>query len=491
VDVPESFDTESFDAVVVGAGPNGLVAALTLARAGWRVVVYEAGQLPGGGTRTEELTLPGFAHDVCSAIHPLGLASPALRDLGLESAGLTWIQPDAPLAHTLLPERAVMLERSLSATAAGLGQDGEAWSRLFGPSVDAGFDLTDSVLAPLSLPPAHPIALARFARRAVRSAESLSRSQFHSEEAPALLAGLSAHSVLPLSAAATAGVGMLLGTLGHSVGWPLAQGGSQAIADALVKLLLQAGGELRCSQPVTSLRQLPPARAVLCDITPRQLIALAGDQMPARYRRSLTRFRHGPGVFKLDWALDGPVPWMDPQVARAATVHIGGTLDEVRESELAATQGRISERPFLLAAQQSLFDPSRAPAGKHTFWAYCHVPSGCEVDMTNRIEAQIERFAPGFRDLILARHAMGPAAMQAHNANYIGGDITGGVADLRQFIARPVLSAQPWATPMPGVYLCSSSTPPGAGVHGMCGRSAAQLVLRRAGVTQLAGRQPA
>ncbi|MEX0766937.1 MAG: NAD(P)/FAD-dependent oxidoreductase [Microthrixaceae bacterium] len=474
---------KTWDAIVVGAGPNGLVAAITLARAGWRVVVYEAKQRPGGGTRSEELTLPGFVHDVCSAIHPLGLASAALRDLDLESAGITWIQPDAPLAHTLRPDRAVMLERSLTDTAAGLGQDGKAWINLFKPSVQAGFSLTDSVLAPLNLPPAHPIALARFARHGVRSAESLSQSKFGSEEAAALFAGLAAHSVLPLSAAATAGVGMLLGILGHSVGWPLAQGGSQSIADALVRLLLQAGGELRCDEPVNSLRELPSARAVLCDITPRQLIELAGDRMPARYRRSLTKFRHGPGVFKLDWALDGPVPWKDPQVSRAATIHIGGSFDEVRESELAATQGRISDRPFLLAAQQSLFDPSRAPAGKHTFWAYCHVPSGSEVDMTTRIEAQVERFAPGFRDLILARHAMGPAAMQAHNANYINGDITGGVSDLRQFVARPVLSVHPWETPMPGVYLCSSSTPPGGGVHGMCGHSAAQLVLRRAGVS--------
>ena len=471
----------------MGAGPNGLVAALTLARAGWRVVVYEANQHPGGGTRTEELTLPGFAHDVCSAIHPLGLASPALRDLGLESAGVTWIQPDAPLAHTLRPERAVMLERSVSATAAGLGVDGKAWTRLFGSAVAAGFSLTDSIRAPLARPGAHPISVARFARNAVRSAESISRTSFCSEEGPALLAGLSAHSVLPLSAAATAGVGMLLGTLGHSVGWPMAQGGSQAIADALVTLLIQAGGELRCAQRVTSLQQLPPARAVLCDVTPVQLIAMAGDQMPARYRRSLQKFRYGPGVFKLDWALDGPVPWQDPQVARAATVHIGGTLDEVRESELAATQGRISERPFLLAAQQSLFDPSRAPAGKHTLWAYCHVPHGSEIDMTSRIEAQIERFAPGFRDLILERHSMGPAAMQAHNANYIGGDITGGVTDLRQFVARPVASVHPWATPMKGVYLCSSSTPPGGGVHGMCGSAAAHSVLRHAATGQLAG----
>lgn len=478
--------SESWDAIVVGAGPNGLVAALTLARAGWRVVVYEANLHPGGGTRTEELTLPGFAHDVCSAIHPLGLASPALRDLGLESAGVTWIHPDAPLAHTLRPERAVMLERSVAATAAGLGVDGKAWTRLFGPGVTAGFSLTDSVLEPLNIPPSHPIPLARFARNAVRSAESLSRSAFSGELGPALLAGLSAHSVLPLSAAATAGVGMLLGTLGHSVGWPLAQGGSQAIADALVAQLIQAGGTVRCSERVTSFKQLPPARAVLCDVTPVQLITLAGEQMPARYRRSLQKFRYGPGVFKLDWALDGPVPWKDPQVARAATVHIGGTFDEVRESELAATQGRISERPFLLAAQQSLFDPSRAPQGKHTFWAYCHVPHGSEVDMTSRIEAQVERFAPGFRDLILARHAMGPSAMQSHNANYIGGDITGGVSDLRQFVARPVASLHPWATPMKGVYLCSSSTPPGGGVHGMCGSAAAELVLRHASKGQLA-----
>lgn len=473
---------ERVDAVVVGAGPNGLVAALTLARAGWQVLVLEAAERPGGGTRSEPLTLDGFTHDVCSAIHPLGVASPALRDLGLERVGVRWIQPDAPLAHALRPGRTVMMERSIDATVAGLGPDGPGWERLLGPSVRAGLELSDSLLAPLTIPPRHPVHLARYGLTGIRSASSLARSHFDGDdsEGAALFAGLAGHSMLPLEQAITGGYGIMLGMLGHLVGWPLAEGGSQAIADGLVRLVEQAGGEVRCGETVRSLDELPTSRAVLCDVSPRQLIALSGRRMPARYRRSLERFRYGPGVFKLDWALDGPVPWIDSDTARAATVHLGGTLGEIAEGEADMTAGRIAENPFLLLAQSTLFDPTRAPEGHHTLWGYCHVPHGCEVDLTERIESRIEAFAPGFRDRILARHVMGPAAMESHDANYIGGDINGGIADLRQFIARPTLSLHPWATAMPGVFLCSASTPPGGGVHGMCGQAAAHEVLRRA-----------
>jgi phytoene dehydrogenase-like protein len=471
--------SERFDAVVVGAGPNGLVAALTLARAGRQVLVLEAADTPGGGTRTQELTLPGFRHDVCSAIHPLGMASPALRDLGLESVGVEWIQPDAPLAHALRPGHSVIQERSVADTADRLGVDGTDWSRLFGPLVDAGLPLVDSLLTPLSIPPRHPVSLARYGLPGIRSASALGRARFRGDDAPALLAGMAGHSMLSLDAPITAGFGMLLGQLAHLVGWPMARGGSQAIADGLVTLVERAGGQVRCGHRVGDLRELPPAGAVICDVTPRQLVDLAGDRLPGRYRRALERFRYGPGVCKVDWALDGPVPWADPGTARAGTVHLGGTLAEVRAAEEEVVRGRHPEEPFMLLAQQSLFDRTRAPGDGQTLWGYCHVPHGSDVDMTTRMEARIEAFAPGFRDRILARHTITAVGMEAHNPNYVGGDINGGVADLRQFLFRPVPSLHPWVTPVEGLYLCSSSTPPGGGVHGMCGLGAARAVLRR------------
>ena len=472
------------EAVVVGSGPNGLTAAVTLARAGWKVKVVEAAAAPGGGTRSEELTLPGYTHDVCSAVHPLCLGSPALRDLPLEAHGLRWIQPDAPLAHPLGGGRVALLERSVDATAEGLGRaDGVAYRRLMEPLVGDGVRLVDSLLAPLSFPSAPPLVLARYGLNGIRSARALAMSRFEGDQARALMAGLAAHSMLPLNAPVTAGYGLMLGLLGHLVGWPIAEGGSQAIATSLVSLLEAHGGELELEHRVRSLDELPPSAVVLLDLTPRQLLAVAGDRLPSRYRGAMGRYRYGPGVFKVDWALDGPIPWSAPDCARAATVHVGGPLDDVVASEAAVGHRRHSERPFVLLAQPTLFDPSRAPAGGHTAWAYCHVPHGSTVDMTAAIEAQVERFAPGFRDRIVGRHVMGPAAMEHHDANYIGGDINGGVADLRQFIARPVLSPRPWATPIDGVYLCSSSTPPGGGVHGMCGWSAARCVLRDAGVS--------
>jgi len=469
------------EAVVVGAGPNGLVAAITLARAGWQVTVLEAASSPGGGTRTEELTLPGYRHDVCSAVHPLGLGSPALRDLPLGEHGLRWLQPDLPLAHPLGGDRAAVLDRSIAVTAAGFeGEDGKAYRRMMGPLERSGSGLVDSLLSPLSIPPKAPVGLARYGLDGIRSASGVARSKFDHDQAQALLAGMAAHSMLSLDAPITAGYGLMLGLLGHLVGWPVAEGGSQAIADALVSLLASHGGTVELDRRVERLDELDPGAVVLLDLTPRQVVRLGGVELPERYRRRLGRYRYGPGVFKVDWALDGPIPWRAPECGRSATVHVGGTLEEVAHSEAEVTAGRHAERPFVLVAQASVVDPSRAPAGGQTGWAYCHVPARSTVDMTDAIEAQVERFAPGFRDRIVGRHVMGPAAIERHDANYVGGDINGGVADLRQFFGRPVLSPHPWRTPVDGLYLCSSATPPGGGVHGMCGWHAAQCVLRDA-----------
>ena len=472
--MPLPHRSTEYDATIVGTGPNGLVAAVTLARAGWRVLAVEAAPTPGGGTRSSELTRPGLVHDVCSAIHPLGVASEAMRNLPLADHGLEWVQPEIAAGHPLDGGRAGLLYPSLDRTVAGLGTDGEAYRRLLGPLVRQ--DLVDSLLSPLSIPSA-PVALARYGLAGILPLDRLARSRFSTDEAKALLAGLAAHSMLSLRSPITAGYGLMLGLLGHLVGWPMAKGGSQAIADALVSLLEAHGGTVECGRPIRSLDELPPSRATIFDVTPSQLIAICGDRMPDRYRRRLASFRRGPGVWKVDWALDGPVPWTNPDLHRTATVHLGGTLEEIVEAEGEVIAGRHPERPYVLYVQTSQFDRSRAAAGGETGWAYCHVPNGSTVDMTDRIEAQVERFAPGFRDRIVERHVMGPAAMQAHNANYLGGDINGGMANLRQFVARPTLSLHPWRTPMPGIYLCSSSTPPGGGVHGMCGLHAARAAL--------------
>jgi phytoene dehydrogenase-like protein len=476
------------NAVVVGAGPNGLVAAITLARAGWDVTVFEADARPGGGLRSGELTLPGVVHDVCSAIHPLAVGSPAFREIAqsgltLADHGLEWIHPEVPVAHPLDGARAAVLHRSLDETADGLGADAAAYRRLFGPLVDAGLDLTDGLLSPLTIPPKHPVALARFGAVGVLPAHMVARHGFDTDEARGLFAGLAAHSMLSLTSPVTSGYGLMLGVLAHVVGWPMARGGSQQIADALVAVLEQLGGTVECGRRIESLDELPAADAVLLDLTPRQVLSIAGDRVPQRYRRALTRFRYGPGVFKVDWALDGPIPWANPDCALAGTVHLGGTLGEIAASESDVVARRHPERPYVLLAQQSVFDATRvdttrAPMGTQTAWGYCHVPHGSTFDMTERIERQVERFAPGFRDRIVARHTMDTRAMERHDANYIGGDINGGVADLRQFVRRPTLGLHPWTTPMDGVYLCSSSTPPGGGVHGMCGWHAAHDVLR-------------
>ncbi|WP_411276833.1 phytoene desaturase family protein [Gaiella sp.] len=471
------------DAIVVGSGPNGLAAAIVFARAGRSVLVLEGRDTIGGGLRTEELTLPGFRHDTCSAIHPLGIASPFMRSVPLAEHGVEWIQPPSPLAHPLDDGTAVLLERSLAETAAGLGEDARAWRRLFDPLVDASDELVAGTLAG-PRPPRHPIHMARFGRSALRSASGLARSRFDGERARALFAGNAAHAMLPLEATATASFGLILAMLGHSVGWPLPRGGSQSIADALASYLRSLGGEIETGHTVTSLKELVlnQHKHVLLDVTPTQFLALAGDELPARYRRALEKYRYGPGVVKVDYALSGPVPWAAPECARAATVHLGGTLDEIAAAEAAVSKGRHPERPYVLVAQQSLFDSTRAPAGQHTVWAYTHVPNGSTLTegTVAAIEAQLERFAPGFRDLVLARSVLDPAAMEARNPNYVGGDINGGSADLRQLFARPVARLNPYKTPIDGVYLCSSSTPPGGGVHGMCGYHAARAALQHA-----------
>jgi phytoene dehydrogenase-like protein len=465
------------DAIVVGSGPNGLAAAIALALAGRSVLVLERAAEIGGGLRSEELTLPGYVHDVCSAIHPLALASPFLRDLGLEDHGLQFVQPELPLAHPLDDGSAVAVRRDVAATADALGPDGHAYARLLRPLTAGWQDLTADLLGPLHRP-RHPLSSARFGTVAWRSASGLAASRFKGDRARALLAGNAAHSMLPLEAHGTAAFGLLLLTLGHAVGWPVAVGGSQAIAASMASLLRSLGGEIETGRDVHSLRELPPARAVLLDLTPRQVVAVAGDALPTRYTRALRRYRYGPGVFKVDFALSDPVPWRAPECRVAGTVHVGGSIEDIAASERAATvEGVPSPRPFVLVAQPSLFDPSRAPEGGHTLWAYCHLPASSPADMTAAIEAQIERFAPGFGDCIVARHTMGPAALEEHDPNYVGGDINGGAGTLRQMLARPALRLDPYATPNPQLFICSSATPPGGGVHGMCGWWAAQSAL--------------
>jgi phytoene dehydrogenase-like protein len=466
------------DAVVIGSGPNGLSAAIALARVGLSVRVLEARVEIGGGTRTAELTLPGFAHDVCSGCHPMGVLSPWFRQLPLGEHGLRWIHPPASVAHPLDGEPAVLLRRSVSETARELETDARAYERLFAPFLYEPHELLADLLGPLRIP-RHPIRLARFGLQGLLPATGWLRARFRGRRARALLAGCAAHAVLPLELPLTAAVGLILALTGHIEDWPVAAGGSQAIGRALASYLKTLGGRIETGRYVGTSDDLPPARAVLFDTSPAQLADIGASMLPAGYVSRLRRYRYGPGVFKLDWALDGPIPWRDPRCLEASTVHVGGTLEEIAAAEAAAWRGVHCERPFVLAIQQSQFDDSRAPAGQHTGYAYCHVPNGSIVDYTDAIESQIERFAPGFRDRILARHVIRPRDLEAENPNYLGGAITGGAADIWQFFTRPVARLDPYSTPNPRLFICSASTPPGGGVHGMCGYFAAQSALRR------------
>ena len=476
-----------YDAIVVGAGPNGLAAAIAMARAGRRVLIREGASRVGGGMRSEEITLPGCVHDLCSAVHPLAVASPFFRALPLEAHGLRWLVPDVQLAHPLDDRPPALLLRGIDDTAATLASDGARYASLVRPFVERWDDLLPDALGPLHVP-RHPVLLARFGLLALQSAAGLLRRRFEDERARVLLAGIAAHATIPLTFPASMSFGLVLAFAGHAVGWPIPEGGTQRLADALASYFRSLGGEIETDAPVRRLDELPPARDVFLDVTPRQFLQLAGHHMPAWYRRRMERFRYGPGSFKVDWTLGGPVPWRDPDCARAGTVHLGGTLDEMVASERAAWEGRAAERPYCIIAQPSAVDPSRTPAGRHVLWGYCHEPNGSPVDMTARIEAQIERFAPGFRDLILARRVAGPAALENYNPNYVGGDISGGANVLGQLFTRPLAVLVPYRTPLPGVWLCSSSTPPGGGVHGMCGYYAARAAL---GTTALAALGPA
>jgi phytoene dehydrogenase-like protein len=464
------------DAVVVGAGPNGLAAAITLARSGIKTLLREAAEEVGGGLRSAQLTLPGFTHDVCSAVHPLALTSPFFRSVPLADFGLEWVQSPVPLAHPFDDGSAALLQRSLDATAEGLGPGGDGWRRLFAPFVRAWDELSPDVLAPPLRPPRRPILMARFGLKALRSATGLAGT-LRGVPTRALFAGSAAHSFLPLEEAGTAAFGLLLSAAAHAVGWPIARGGSQRVAAALAAYFRSLGGEIVTGAPVEHLDELRPARLILLDLSPRQVARIAADRLPGGYIRTLERYRYGAAAFKVDWALDGPVPWTAPECARAATVHLCGTLEEIAASEAAPARGAVHERPFVLFVQPTLFDPSRAPVGKHTAWAYCHVPNGHAADVSGAIERQVERFAPGFRDRILARSVLTPADLQRRNANLIGGDINGGMMNLRQVFARPVPRPTPYRTPLRGVYLCSASTPPGGAVHGMCGYHAARAAL--------------
>jgi phytoene dehydrogenase-like protein len=484
--VPVGAKPGEFDAVVVGSGPNGLAAAVTLARAKLSVLVLEANRTIGGAAHSTELTLPGFVHDVGSAVHPMAVGSPFFRRLPLRDYGLEWIHPDIPLSHPLGGADAVSLRRSLSETIEAIGVDGATYKQLMNPLVENWWALADEFLQPMLHLPRNPLALARFGLRAIQPAQWLA-GRFSTEPARALFAGLAAHSFLPLTALASAAFGLVLGAAGHVVGWPFPRGGAQKISDALAGYLQSLGGKIETGKRIATLGELPRSRALLLDITPRAFLTLAGGALPQRYRSKLERFRYGPGVFKIDYALSDPIPWRAEECRRAGTVHVGGSISEIAASEDIVAR-RHAPKPFVLLAQPTVSDSSRAPAGSHIAWAYCHTPNGSVSDLTGPVEDQIERFAPGFRDCVLARHKMNSADLERRNANLVGGAVNGGSLDLWQLLARPILSPQPYRTPLSGVYLCSASTPPGGGVHGMCGYNAAQLALRE--IFQIRGKIP-
>ena len=462
-------------AAIIGSGPNGLSAAIVLVQAGLKVTVYEGQPTVGGAARTAELTLPGFHHDLGSSIYPMGAASPFFQSLPLADHGLHWIEPPVPLAHPLDgDDDAVLLEHDLAATADNLGPDRQAYLRLMRPLVENWTALRSEILGPVLHIPSHPLLMARFGIHAAMPATMLAKTLFRGPRARALFAGNAAHSVIPLESPFSSAVGLVLGTAAHATGWPIAAGGAQSLSNSLASYFKQLGGQIETGRWISSLREVD-AEIILCDVSPRQLSRLAANELTAGNRHTLDNYRYGPGAFKIDWALAQPIPWRASNCLHAATVHVGGTLEEFAVSEHAPWHGSVSEHPFVLVAQPSLFDPSRAPAGKHTAWGYCHVPNGFTGDLTERIEAQVERFAPGFRQCILARHITSPAAFEAWNPNLIGGDLSGGAMTLKQLVFRP--SASQYHTSRKGLYLCSASTPPGGGVHGMCGYHAAKAAL--------------
>lgn len=478
-DFSDSPRAAGYDAVVVGSGPNGLAAAIKIAQSGASVLVIEGRDTPGGGMRSAEVTLPGFTHDVCSAIHPMAVASPFFKTLPLAEHGLEWVHPDFPAAQPIDGGRAVIHERGIEATANRLGaRDGRAYRRIFQPLVECAPQLYQQLLGPLGIP-RHPFAMARLGLHALRSARGFAHGKFETEEARALFAGHAAHSIQPLENVATAAIGLMLGITAHDVGWPIAKGGSGKIGEALITIFQGLGGEIVCRRPIARFDELPKAKVYLFDTSPGAMSEICGDRLPMRYRKELGRYRFGPGVFKVDWALRAPIPWRNAECARAGTVHVGGTFDEVAKAEAEAWNGRHPEKPFLILAQPTQFDSSRAPEGKHIAWAYCHVPNGSNENMLDRIEAQIERYAPGFRDCVLARNTMSTSEIQNYNPNYVGGDVIGGVTDLRQLFMRPAVRVNPYTTPARDIFICSSSTPPGAAVHGMCGFHAARTALKR------------
>lgn len=468
--------TERLKACVIGSGPNGLAAAIVLAQAGLCVDVFEAESTPGGAARTMELTLPGFLHDIGSAVHPLGAGSPFFSALPLQDHGLKWIRSPGTVAHPLDDGRAIVLERGLQTMSDAIGPDAAAWIRLVRPFVENWKEFASAVLRPVTFLPKHPLLMARFGTKALQSAKAIA-SRFQTDRARALFAGFAAHSFLALEEPLSGAFGMVFAISAHAVGWPIPRGGAQSITNALCGCLSSLGGSVRTSSRIESLAELGNYNLILCDVTPRQLIRIGSQNFTENFKRALKRFRYGPGAFKIDYALSTPIPWKNPDCSRAATVHLGGTFEEIAASEDAVRNGRVAELPFVILAQPTLFDDSRAPAGKHTAWAYCHVPNGFNVDMLGRVENQIERFAPGFRDCILARRVFAPAELETMNANLVGGDIGGGALDLRQFLFRPTWRT--YATSARNVYICSSSTPPGAGVHGMCGYHAAKMALAR------------
>ncbi len=463
------------DAIIIGSGPNGLAAAIRLAQAGLSVKVFEAADTVGGGTRTKELTLPGFKHDVCSAVHPMAAGSPFLKTLPLEQYGVEWIQPTYPLAHPMDDEETVLLHRGVYETATNLGPDSQTYLDLMNPFIERWDDLAPELLSPLNSLPNHPLLMSKFGFKALQSAHGLAEAQFTTNRAKALFGGLAAHSILPLDDMATSAIGLVLGIIGHKVGWPLPKGGSNIITRALAKHFESLGGEIETNAEILTLRELPQSKVILFGNTPKQILSIARGEIPGSYARKLRKFKYGAGAFKIDIALDGPIPWEDERISKAGTVHLGGTLPEMIESEKLIGQGKHPDRPYVLLTQQSMFDDTRAPEGKHTVWAYCHVPNGSTRDMTEPILRQIERFAPGFRNLMLDYHTMNTRGLESYNANYVGGDINGGRQDLTQIFTRPAGLLDPYHIPNTSMFICSSSTPPGGGVHGMCGYHAVRV----------------